>query len=221
MGAKSPRIVVDWEQARLHMVEEQIVRRGVYDRDVLNAMRSVPRHRFVEKRHEKRAYADSPLPIGHGQTISQPYIVAMMCESLRLSENSTVLEIGTGCGYQAAILSMLARLVATVEIIEPLYRRAASRMAELEYSNVTCILGDGAEGAPAFGSFDAIVVAAAAPALPGRLLSQLVNGGRALYPEDRGAGYQELVLCRREGNKIVRSDLIPVRFVPMTGSIRR
>ncbi len=203
------------------MVEDQIVRRGVLDRDVINAMRSVPRHRFVEKRHEKKAYADSPLPIGYGQTISQPYIVAMMCESLRLNQNSTVLEIGTGCGYQAAVLSTLARDVATVEIVEPLSRRAARRMGELGYNNVTCILGDGAKGAPGFRSFDAIVVAAAAPALPSNLLSQLADGGRALYPEDRGGGYHELVLCRREGATLNKIDLIPVRFVPMTGSIRR
>jgi protein-L-isoaspartate(D-aspartate) O-methyltransferase len=203
-----------------HMVSEQIITRGIEDRRVIEAMRSVPRHRFVEKRFEGKAYKDTPLPIGYHQTISQPYIVAYMCERLGLSESSNVLEIGTGCGYQAAVLATIARSVVSLEIVRPLHARAKRLLEELGYRNVTCIAGDGAMGAPEFAPYDAIIAAAAAPLVP-NVLDQLCDGGRAVFPIDSGNGYQELVLFVRNGASVDRHHLIPVRFVPMTGMIRR
>lgn len=199
--------------ARLKMVKDQIQARGVMDHRVLEAMRSVPRHLFVPQKERSKAYQDSPLPIGYGQTISQPYIVAYMCEALGLRGEEKVLEIGTGSGYHAAVLSLLAKEVYTIEIIEPLARQAEERLRELGYHNVRVRCGDGYKGWPEEAPFDAIVVTAAPPEIPQSLVDQLKVGGRMVIPV--GEGLQDLLRITRtqEGAKVER--LLPVRFVPM------
>jgi protein-L-isoaspartate(D-aspartate) O-methyltransferase len=198
------------------MVESQIRRRGVTNERVLYAMVAVPRHEFVPLFWSIQAYADEPLPIGHGQTISQPYIVAAMVASLALSGSENVLEIGTGCGYQAAVLSLLAREVHSVEILPELARPAAERLQRLGYLNVHVHGGDGTLGWPESSPYDAILIAAAAPAIPEPLVQQLAEGGRLVAPvgdEDK----QELQLVtKHEGQLIVRQGG-PCRFVPLMG----
>jgi protein-L-isoaspartate(D-aspartate) O-methyltransferase len=200
---------------RFRMVDEQIVRRGVRDSLVLNAVRSVPRHLFVPKDMQAYAYDDEPLPIGCDQTISQPYIVATMTESLRLKGGEKVLEIGTGSGYQAAVLSKIARSVFTMEIVEPLALKAASLLKKEGYANVFCRCADGFRGWPEQAPFDAIMVTAAPKTIPQPLIDQLAEGGRMVLPV--GEWTQELVLLTKTKGKIDRKILIPVRFVPMTG----
>jgi protein-L-isoaspartate(D-aspartate) O-methyltransferase len=178
-------------------------------------MRTVPRHEFVPAALRPHAYEDGPLPIGHGQTISQPYVVALMCELAALDPTSSVLEIGTGCGYQAAVLGRLARAVVSVEIVEPLARDAAARLARLGFANVEVRQGDGHGGAPDRAPFDAILVAAAAPRVPAALLAQLVPGGRLVAPV--GDAAQELQVHRRTDDGIVVERVCAVAFVPMTG----
>ena len=205
------------ETLRAQMVGDQIAGRGIRDEAVLRAMQSVPRHLFVPSRFRDRAYDDSPLPIDKGQTISQPYIVAYMCERLHLDKSSRVLEIGTGSGYQAAVLSEISGSVVTIEIVELLYRRARRLLSALGYANVDCRLADGTTGAPEDAPFDGIVAAASARRVPESLLRQLSDGGSLIYPEGSPHGYQELVLITRNGRRFDRRELIGVRFVPMTG----
>jgi protein-L-isoaspartate(D-aspartate) O-methyltransferase len=201
------------------MVREQIESRGVRDRPTLATMRKVPRHLFVPAELVAQAYEDHPLPIGHGQTISQPYIVAFMTEALGLDGGETVLEVGTGSGYQAAVLSEIAKQVYTIEIVAPLAEEAAARLARLGYGNVSVRAGDGFRGWPEAAPFDAIMVTAAAPRVPEPLKQQIKDGGRIVLPV--GDEYQELVVVTRRGAKFEEKRVLPVRFVPMTGEIRK
>ena len=205
--------------ARLRMVATQIEARGVRDPRVLDAMRRVERHRFVPEALLGEAYADWPLVIGHGQTISQPYIVAVMAEAARLGPGARVLEIGTGSGYQAAVLSLLADEVDTIELVEPLAQQAAARLEALGYGNVHVRAADGYRGWPERAPFDAILLAAAPPEIPPPLLDQLKEGGRLVAPV--GEGVQDLVVVRRTAAGLSRQTLLAVRFVPMTGEVLR
>jgi len=208
----------DYARARGEMVERQIVARGVRDAQTLAAMRAVPRHLFVPPNLVRQAYDDHPLAIGHGQTISQPYIVAFMTEALGLEGGEKVLEIGTGSGYQAAVLSRIARRVFTIEIVAPLAREAGERLRELGYENVEVRAGDGYRGWPEAAPFDAIMVTAAAPRVPEPLREQLRDGGRLVLPV--GDDWQELVVITRRGDSFEEKKVLPVRFVPMTGAVR-
>ena len=205
-------------QARERMVAEQIASRGVKDPLTLAALRRVPRHHFVPEASRAQAYDDHPLPIGHDQTISQPYIVAFMTEALRLQGGETVLEVGTGCGYQAAVLSIIAARVYTIEIVPPLAEESARRLSALGYANVHVRAGDGYAGWPEEAPFDAIIVTAAAPRIPEVLKTQLKDGGRLIVPV--GEESQELVVVVRRGNTYEERRVLPVRFVPMTGRVR-
>ena len=210
---------VDFTQARARMVETQIRARGVKDQKVLAAMLKVERHRFVPESMRPFAYTDRPLPIGEGQTISQPYIVALMTECLRLRGDEKVLEIGTGSGYQAAVLAELAREIYTIEIVEKLARTAKKRLESLGYNNVTVKAGDGYIGWKEHAPFDAIIVTCAPPYVPEPLLEQLKEGGRMVIPV--GELYQELELLEKKEGKIKTTSIAPVRFVPMTGKVRK
>lgn len=207
--------------ARAHMVAMQIEARGVRDPRVLGAMRKVERHLFVPPAMRPHAYADQPLPIGHEQTISQPYIVALMTELARVGEGVRVLEIGTGSGYQAAVLAAVAKEVYTIEIVEPLAAEARERLARLGYGNVTVRAGDGYRGWPEKAPFDAILITAAPPEIPKPLLDQLAVGGRLVAPVGEERGAQELVVVERTAKGLVRRSVLPVRFVPMTGEAQR
>ena len=198
------------------MIEKQLRRRGIADAAVLAAMGSVPRHEFVPEELRARAYEDVPLPIGDGQTISQPYIVAAMTAALHLHPRERVLEIGTGCGYQAAVLSELAKEVFSVERRPELALSASERLARLGYTNVHVHCGDGTLGLPEFAPFDAILVAAAAPAVPEPLLAQLGEGGRMILPVG-DTEHQELQLLEKCGNALRKSALEGCRFVPLVG----
>jgi len=202
---------------RKAMVEAQIAARGVRDPRVLEAMAVVPRHLFVPPALRDEAYGDFPLPIGEGQTISQPYIVALMTESVGLRAGEKVLEVGTGSGYQAAVLSRLAGAVLSIEINETLARRAAGTLAELGYSNVRVRSGDGFFGWPEEAPFDAVIVTCAVDRVPPRLFDQLAEGGRLVLPLGDARSYQTLTLVTKKGGKPVVRGLIDVRFVPMTG----
>jgi len=206
-------------QARFRMVENQIIRRGVRDPLVLEAMRKVPRHVFVPETFRSFAYEDEPLPIGHGQTISQPYIVAYMTEALGLKGGEKVLEIGTGSGYQAAVLAEIAKEVYTIEIVKPLYENAQALLQKLGYSNVFCRCGDGYRGWPEKAPFDAIIITAAPNRIPEPLVEQLKEGGRMVLP--LGEGWQELIVIYKRKGFLEERRLIPVRFVPMTGEIQK
>jgi protein-L-isoaspartate(D-aspartate) O-methyltransferase len=188
------------------------------DPGVLEALRSVPRHEFVPQELRSVAYLNRPLPIGCGQTISQPYIVAIMSDLLRLPPAGRVLEIGTGCGYQAAVLSRLCAVVYSIEIVEPLGYAAQDRLARLGYDNVHVRVGDGYAGWPKHAPFDGIIVTAAAPDVPRPLQEQLKPGGRMLIPLRAGFGYQQLVLVEKgEDGVVTERDILPVMFVPLTG----
>ncbi len=196
------------------MVRTQIEARGVKDTAVLRVMRTTPRHLFVPAPYQRFAYEDRPLPIGYGQTISQPYIVAVMTELLELTGKEKVLEIGTGSGYQAAILSQLADTVYTIEIIPELCRRARYRLQMLGYDNVVVVCGDGYKGLPDYAPFDRIIVTAAPPKIPEALIRQLKPGGIMVLPV--GEYFQRLVRIRKhEDGTIEKEVLFPVRFVPM------
>ncbi len=208
-------------EERLAMVEHQIVGRGIRDPNVLRAMRTVPRHAFVPTNRQRQAYEDYPLPIGEGQTISQPYVVAFMTEALQLDPNAVVLEIGTGSGYQAAVCAEIARRVYTIEIVEPLAKSAAERLRKLGYVNVFVKAGDGYQGWPDRGPFDAIIGTAAAPQVPPALLEQLDRGGRMILPVGDARGFQYLVLITKDAEGMLhRKSVMPVRFVPMTGQVQ-
>lgn len=202
------------------MVETQIVARGVRNPRVLAAMREVPRHLFVEADQREHAYDDGPLPIGVKQTISQPYIVALMTELLDLGPNEKVLEIGTGSGYQSAVLARVAGRVNSIEIIPELAQRSAERLKRLGYENVTVREGDGYRGWPEEAPFDGIIVTAAPERIPQPLLDQLAPGGRMVIPV--GGFFQELKVFRKDANgRISEESILPVRFVPMTGEIEK
>jgi protein-L-isoaspartate(D-aspartate) O-methyltransferase len=206
---------------RRQMVLRQIELREVTDPNVLEAMRTVPRHAFVPAAQRAYAYEDRPLYIGYGQTISQPYIVAFMTEALRLDPNSTVLEIGTGSGYQAAVCAEIARQVHTIEIVEPLAKSAAEVLTQLGYTNVHVKAGDGYFGWPQAGPFDAIIGTAAAGKVPPPLIEQLKKGGRMILPVEDNHGLQRLILLTKDlQGRLHRKDVLPVRFVPMTGRVQ-
>lgn len=206
-------------EARLQMVEKTIVRRGVTNPDVLRAMRTVPRHRFVPPDYRAMAYADHPLPIGYGQTISQPYIVAWMTELLDLQPGEKVLEIGTGSGYQAAVLAELGGIdVYSIEIVPELAEQAAERLLDLGYSDVHVKQGDGYYGWEEFAPFDAIIVTAAPDHVPQPLVQQLKEGGRLVIPIGPPGGYQTLWQFVKEGGELMAYNLGGVSFVPFTGA---
>jgi protein-L-isoaspartate(D-aspartate) O-methyltransferase len=218
-GPPPPDTAVDPARAREAMVAGQIEKRGVRDERTLAALRKVPRHLFVPPALAAEAYADHPLPIGHDQTISQPYIVAFMTEALGLRGGETVLEVGTGSGYQAAVLAEIAARVYTVEIVAPLAEAAGERLKRLGYRNVEVRAGDGYLGWPEKAPFDAIMVTAAAPRVPEPLKQQLKDGGRLVIPV--GDEYQELLVVTRKGSAYAEDRVLPVRFVPMTGKVRQ
>ncbi|HVP42068.1 MAG TPA: protein-L-isoaspartate(D-aspartate) O-methyltransferase [Terriglobales bacterium] len=206
-----------FEPMRLRMVATQICERGVRDPRVLDAMRRVPRHLFVPRGHERDAYEDHPIPIGEGQTISQPYVVAAMTEALAPQPEDTVLEIGTGSGYQTAVLAELVSRVYSIERIASLANRGREALERAGYRNVSVVVGDGSEGLPGAAPFDAILVTAAAPALPQALFDQLREGGRMVVPIGTYAG-QQLWLVRKAEGKPVSTGLDLVRFVPLIGA---
>jgi len=210
---------VKYRKARNKMVVEQLMARGIKDERVLSAMRDVKRHMFVPQEYREYAYDDCPLPIGENQTISQPYIVALMTELLELKGNEKVLEIGTGSGYQAAILSELADQVYTIEILESLAESASKRLKRLGYNNVTVKYGNGFLGWQEYSPYDAIIVTCAPKEVPLTLIKQLKDGGRLVIPV--GEYFQELKLIRKEDGKIITKNIIPVRFVPMVGEEER
>lgn len=201
-------------RARKNMLETQIKARGIKDERLLKAMLKVKRHLFVPAHIQKLAYIDRPLPIGEKQTISQPYIVALMTELLNLDGDDKVLEIGTGSGYQAAILAELAKEVYTVEILEPLAMQAEKTLEDLGYENITIKFGDGYLGWVEYAPFDAIIVTCAPPNIPQPLLEQLAEGGRMVIPV--GVHWQELKLLEKLDGRIKTTSVIPVKFVPMT-----
>jgi protein-L-isoaspartate(D-aspartate) O-methyltransferase len=203
-------------EERRAMVEEQIRRRGSFSNRVLEALRAVPRHEFVPLESLSNAYTDQPLPIGGGQTISQPFMVAAMTEALALDGTERVLEVGTGSGYQAAVLSLLAREVHSIESQAALAQAAAERLSRLGYANVHVHAGDGTLGLPEEAPFDAIMVTAAAPHIPPALVEQLRDGGRLVIPVGE-AHQQELVQLRKAGGQISRRVLHHCRFVPLVG----
>ena len=200
-------------QKRSQMIEDQIKGRGVRAPEVLAALLCVPRHCFVPDGLRKYAYEDHPVDIGYGQTVSQPYIVASMTELLRLRSNHRVLEIGTGSGYQAAVLSRIVDQVYTVESLEALHIKAKATLAALGYNNIAFRLADGYRGWPEESPFDAVIVTAAPQKIPEELCAQLKEGGRMVLPV--GENNQELVLVVKEKNQLVKKSLFPVRFVPL------
>jgi protein-L-isoaspartate(D-aspartate) O-methyltransferase len=196
------------------MVADQIQRRGVDDVRVLQAMRTVPRHRFVPATLQHLSYADRPLPIGHGQTISQPFVVAYMSEALQVDRTHKVLEIGTGSGYQAAVLAHLARVVYTIEIVPELATRASATLKELRYGNVHVREGDGYAGWPEQAPFDRIMVTAAPAQIPQPLIDQLQPGGRMVIPV--GSAEQWLTVVDKTATGVIQRRTLPVQFVPLT-----
>ncbi|MCH7496760.1 MAG: protein-L-isoaspartate(D-aspartate) O-methyltransferase [Candidatus Marinimicrobia bacterium] len=210
---------VDVAALRHRMVTEQILGRGIRDKRVLQAIGALPRHLFVPYTKPKDAYRDGPLPIGHGQTISQPFISAYMTTLLAPQASHRVLEIGTGSGYQTALLGMLCRQVHSIEIIAEHYVRARKLLAHLQFKNVHLRLGDGHDGWPEAAPFDGIVVTAAArDKAPARLLDQLVEGGRLVIPIGHALYDQQLVIYTRQKNRLVRKEDLAVRFVPLIHS---
>ena len=204
---------------RMRMVEQQLLPRGITDPRVIGAMGRVPRERFVPLERQRFAYDDRPLPIGYRQTISQPYIVAYMTEALRLQPGARVLEIGTGSGYQAAVLAELAARVYSIEIVPALAERARETLTALGYANVEVRLGDGYAGWPEEAPFDAIIVTAAPDHVPEPLVEQLASGGRMIIPV--GQDRQSLTLITRTGDEVTRERMLGVLFVPMTGEAER
>ena len=209
-----------WADLRRQMVEEQLRGRDITDARVLAVMGRLPRHRFLSGDLLDLAYADRPVPIGHGQTISQPYIVALMTQAARLTPNSRALDIGTGSGYQAAVLAELCKEVYSIEILKPLGEVAQERLLVLGYKNITIRVGDGYRGWPEKAPFDAILVAAAPDHVPQPLVDQLARGGRLVIPV--GQFFQELLVIEKRADGTIRKDsLAPVRFVPMRGEAEK
>ncbi len=206
--------LINWQEKASKMVETQILARGVTDEKTLNIMRTTPRHMFIPDQQHPFAYMDSALPIGYNQTISQPYIVGLMTSLLQLKEKDKVLEIGTGSGYQAAILSPLCKLVFTIEIVKELADQSKKTLQQLGYNNVLTRWGDGYQGWPEEAPFDAIIVTAAPPEIPQKLIEQLKIGGRLVIPV--GNYWQELkVITKQNDGTLDKQFIIPVRFVPM------
>ncbi len=203
-------------EARMNMVEDQLVARNIQNPLVLKAMREAKRHLFIPPPRDREAYADRPVPIGHGQTISQPYIVALMTELIQPDKTFKVLEIGAGSGYQAAVLAEIVDHVYTVEIVEPLSVWAAERLQLAGYENVTIRHADGYHGWEEHAPFDAIVVTAAAPHIPPPLIAQLKDGGRMIIPVGSPFRTQQLVLVEKDGERVTTRNVLPVRFVPFT-----
>ena len=207
----------DWKNWTKKMVREQIIRRGISNNQVIDVMQNTPRHRFVPDGVADYAYQDNALPIGKGQTISQPYIVAFMTEALDVDSTYKILEIGTGSGYQAAVLSPLVKHVYTIEIVKMLAERADSTLKALSYNNVTVRWGDGYKGWPEEAPFDRIIGTAAPPEIPKALIDQLKPGGKMVLPV--GTNWQEIVvLTKSKSGKIQKKNVLPVRFVPMVHS---
>jgi protein-L-isoaspartate(D-aspartate) O-methyltransferase len=206
-----------FSQQRREMVKEQIADRGIKDSATLRAMEAVPRHEFVPESYRSYAYHDGPLPIGYGQTISQPYIVALMTELANLSKGMKALEIGTGSGYQAAVLAQIIDSVYTVEIVKELGESARERLTRLGYQKVETKIGDGYFGWEEHAPFDAIIVTAAAEHIPPPLIKQLKDGGRMVIPVGHPYFTQNLILVEKKEGKVTSRDIIPVRFVPLTG----
>jgi len=214
-GAGLQRASGSLEAERTRMVGEQLERRDIRDARVLDAMRQVPRHLFVPEPQRPQAYRDTPLPIGYEQTISQPYIVAFMTQALNVERSHRVLEIGTGSGYQAAVLSLLVDRVYTIEIVAPLADRARGTLADLGYRNVEVRTGNGYLGWPEHAPYDRVIVTAAPDAVPPALVQQLKMGGLMAIPV--GTGEQQLLILRRTPAGMETLSTLPVRFVPMTG----
>ncbi|MCY4061575.1 MAG: protein-L-isoaspartate(D-aspartate) O-methyltransferase [Chloroflexi bacterium] len=207
----------EYARFRNRMVDEQLVKRGINDRRVLDAMRVMPRHLFVPEEFKRQAYDDRPVPIGEGQTISQPYIVAFMTERLRLKPHHSVLEIGTGSGYQTAILCHLSHYVYSVERVSRLADQAGGRIGDLGYNNIEIYVGDGSQGLPDQATFDRIMVTAAVPRLPNVLCTQLdKHGGQMILPIG-DEELQELTLVTRRGERFSSRTLLRCRFVPLVG----
>jgi protein-L-isoaspartate(D-aspartate) O-methyltransferase len=204
-----------YQAARERMVEQQLKNRDITDPRVLAAMAKVPRHLFVPKRFEPYAYGDHPVPIGYDQTVSQPYIVGLMSQWAGLTPKDKVLEVGTGSGYQAAVLAELTDRVYTIELLPELAQSAAARLKELGYHKVQVKAGDGYQGWPEAAPFDAILVTAAAPQLPQALVAQLKEGGRLIIPLGPAKGDQNMILYRKTQGKLKEEKTIPVRFVPL------
>ncbi len=215
-GKEAKTTEEDYARKREMMVERQIEARGVKNKKVLDAMNSVPRHLFVPEGYRRGSYFDQPLPIGSGQTISQPYIVALMTEMLEVDNNDIVLEIGTGSGYQAAVLSTIVKELYTIEIVEELGLQVTERLKNLGYDNVKVKISDGRLGWPEKAPFDAIIVTAAAPEIPDPLIKQLKPGGRMVIPVDNNYYSQDLLIVEKdETGNINTKKTIPVRFVPL------
>jgi protein-L-isoaspartate(D-aspartate) O-methyltransferase len=206
-----------YQKEREVMVNTQFIARGIHDPLVLKAMRTVPRHLFVPKEFRHLSYQDRPLPIGYQQTISQPYMVAFMTAAIKPHQTDRVLEIGTGCGYQAAILAQICSQVFTVEIVEPLAKQAQETLKQLGYTNIHTKIGDGYEGWPEAAPFDAIIVTASCPIIPGPLIQQLKVGGKIIIPLGEPFSEQTLVKGTNTEKGLLVEDLIPVQFVPFTG----
>jgi len=211
-----PTSTPEFAVERQKMVQEQLKPRGIHDERVLSALSKVPREAFVPENMRAQSYADSALPIGHDQTISQPFIVAYMTEQLRVQPTDRVLEIGTGSGYQTAILAELVKDVYTIEIVEPLAKDASARLARLGYSNAHVKIGDGFQGWPDVAPFDAIIVTCAPDKVPQPLTQQLKEGGRMIIPVGNGLDQQLFLLEKTDGQMAQRA-ILPVRFLPMAG----
>jgi protein-L-isoaspartate(D-aspartate) O-methyltransferase len=209
-------VVQDFKKERLAMVEGQLRKRGISDQRVLEAMARISRHAFVSAEYQAAAYEDRPLPIGEGQTISQPYMVAVMTQSLDLKGEERVLEVGTGSGYQTAILAELAKTIFTIERIQALIQRAQKILQEFGYENIFFLTGDGTKGWPEKAPFDGIIVTAGAPEIPQTLTSQLADGGRLVIPV--GPRYtQTLYKVTRKGNRFREEEITGCVFVPLVG----
>jgi protein-L-isoaspartate(D-aspartate) O-methyltransferase len=204
----------NFEKQRERMVSVQIKARGITDENVLKAMKKVERHRFVGQQYRRQAYEDYPLPIGEGQTISQPYIVALMTQVLNLDDTKKVLEIGSGSGYQTAVLAEICHSVYTIEVIDALGKRAAKLLADMGYGNIKVKVGDGYQGWEKYSPFDAIIVTCAPTHIPQALKEQLAEGGRMIIPVGEQFA-QELVLLTKQKGELMKDAVIPVRFVPM------
>jgi protein-L-isoaspartate(D-aspartate) O-methyltransferase len=214
---KQPASSSEFAAERQNMVEQQLRPRGIRDDRVLAAMAKVPREEFVAENVRGRSYADSALPIGHDQTISQPYIVAFMTEQLRPKPTDRVLEVGTGSGYQAAVLAELVKDVYTIDIVEPLAKEASARLARLGYNNVHVKVGDGYQGWSEVAPFDAIIVTCAPDKVPQPLIQQLKDGGRMIVPVGTTMMDQQLYLLEKKNGELAQTAILPVRFVPMVG----
>jgi len=216
-GGKQGDNTVDYAKLREKMVKTQLIPRGITDANVLRAMRTVRRHLFVPESQRSAAYSDYPLPIGEGQTISQPYIVALMTQLLSANKDSRVLEVGTGSGYQAAVLAKIAKEVWTIEIIEALGRSAEARLKELGYENVHVRIGDGYAGWPEHAPFDGIIVTCACREAPKPLVAQLGEGGRMVIPIGKSLSYQTLTLFEKKNGILHKKDISGCVFVPLLG----